>query len=948
MGQVLMNVWSARPRLSHVALFIFAYILGGGFAQALATVPGTGVSIWLPSGLFLATLIVAEKKSWPWWILAAFFSELAGNLLWFQNPLTAATFIFAGNAAEASVGAWILCRMYGKPMRLQTYGEVLSLILIGACISPLISATVGNLTLAAYGIHPFSASWILWWIGDGTGVATIAPLSLVVFQNWEKNDQVLTARWAEACALAAIFLAVAVLSVSGYEPYAYVVLPPLLWAAVRFEFKGAVLALVLLAVVATVVTISGASQFAGDPESQRQKQIMLQLFLGVSAFSALIVAAISRQHQETLATLKKSVATLKERERELSQLVDMLPIHIRRLTPEGNPIFFNKRLLDFFGLPNLSHLDEPGMSRLAVAIRSLVHPDDAEMFSDTIRRTLATGEPYTMRYRMRRADGVYRWVEGRGEPLRDEEGKVVQWLAVSIDIDDSVSAQQALHENERRLQRLVDAVPAQIWCSSPEGDPVYVNQQLRNFIGLDLEDFDAPNEPRREVAHRKQTHPDDIAAVRSRLDECRRTGEPFLMRYRMRRADGAYRWVEGRSEPYRDENGTIVQWYGVLFDIDEQVKAEETLREKERFLWQLVETLPAMIDCAAPDGEPIFRGKGLREFLGYELGTLDGTGKSRLDGTLDAGVHPDDVDDVKQHYARCLATGEPYARRHRFRRFDGEYRWVETRAAPMRDAKGTIIQWNVVCLDIDAEVKAEENFRLAQEGLARASQAASMAELSASIAHEVNQPLSAVINSTTACLSWLQADPANIERAKKSADRTIQSAHTAVDVIRRIRALFQQSVDIRDSTSLDAVVSEVRELVAADAAKSGVSIQADIEDDLELLAFDRVQIQQVLMNLVRNGIDAMASEGGDRFLQIRVYRADERVYTEVSDRGIGIQQPEKIFDPFFTTKNKGMGMGLAISRSIVEAHGGKLWAEDNHPNGAKFIFTLPTAIMAAA
>ncbi|WP_438754919.1 PAS domain-containing protein [Pararhizobium sp. O133] len=817
----------------------------------------------------------------------------------------------------------------------------------GACISPVISATVGSLTLAAYGIQPFGAAWVLWWIGDATGVATIAPLALVVFQNWNSTSQVSTARWAEACVLASIFLVVAILSATGYEPYAYIVLPPLLWAAVRFEFKGAVLALVLLAVIATVVTISGAHQFADDPESQRQKQIMLQLFLGISAFSALIVAAISRQHQQALATLKKSVAALKERERELSQLVDMLPIHIRRLTPRGDPIFFNKRLLDFFGLGDVSQLDQPGISRLDAATKSLVHPEDADRFSATMRHTLTTGEPYTMRYRMRRADGVYRWVEGRGEPLRDEEGTIVQWLAVSIDIDDSVHAQEALRENERRLQRLVDAVPAQIWCSSPEGDPIYINQQLRKYQGLELEDLDVPDEPRRQVAQRKHTHPDDVVAVSERLAECRRTGEPFHMKYRMLRADGVYRWVEGRSEPYRSEDGSIIQWYGVLFDIDDQVKAEETLREKERFLWQLVETLPAMIDCAGPDGEPIFRGKGLREFLGYELDTLDGVGKSRLDGTLDA-VHPDEIEGVKQHYARCLATGEPYARRHRFMRFDGQYRWIETRAAPMRNADGAIIQWNVVCLDVDAEVKAEENLRLAREGLARASQAASMAELSASIAHEVNQPLSAVINSTTACLSWLQANPPNIERAKKSADRIIQSAHTAVDVVRRVRSLFQQSMDVRDSTSLDAVVGEVRDLVAADAAKHGISIQADIEGGLELVAFDRIQIQQVLMNLVKNGIDAMEPEMEDRLLRIRTYRMDDRVCIEVSDRGTGVKQPEKIFDPFFTTKVKGMGMGLAISRSIIEAHGGKLWAEDNQPSGAKFIFSLPAAVMAVA
>ncbi|MGO4840237.1 PAS domain-containing protein, partial [Rhizobiaceae sp. 2RAB30] len=160
-----------------------------------------------------------------------------------------------------------------------------------------------------------------------------------------------------------------------------------------------------------------------------------------------------------------------------------------------------------------------------------------------------------------------------------------------------------------------------------------------------------------------------------------------------------------------------------------------------------------------PDGEPIYRSQQLRAFLGYQLEQLDGTGKSRLTGTLDAGVHPDDVSGVKTQYARCLATGEPYARRHRLRRFDGEYRWVETRAAPMRNSNGEIIQWNVFCLDIDGEVRAQEALRLAQDRLSRASQAASLAELSASIAHEVNQPLAAVVANSHACHRWLSAAP---------------------------------------------------------------------------------------------------------------------------------------------------------------------------------------------
>ena len=315
--------------------------------------------------------------------------------------------------------------------------------------------------------------------------------------------------------------------------------------------------------------------------------------------------------------------------------------------------------------------------------------------------------------------------------------------------------------------------------------------------------------------------------------------------------------MSGRAEPLRDESGRIVQWYGLSHDIDDQVRVEEALRERERFLWQLVETLPAMIDCAAPNGEPIYRSRQLREFLGYELEDLDGTGKSRLTGTLDAGVHPDDLAGVKENYAHSLSTGEPYGRRHRLRRFDGEYRWVETRAAPMRNDEGTIVQWNVICLDIEGEVRAQEELQLARESLARASQAASLAELSAAIAHEVNQPLAAIIANSNACQRWLSAAPPNLERAQKTVERIIHNANAAADVVSHIRALFKHSLEARTSTTIDSVIAEAHTLMAEEAARRRIRMNIEVEGDLPPVALDRVQVQQVLVNLIRNGMDAM-------------------------------------------------------------------------------------------
>lgn len=639
---------------------------------------------------------------------------------------------------------------------------------------------------------------------------------------------------------------------------------------------------------------------------------------------------------------RKTVDALRERERELSQLVDMVPGHLWRLDADGRPIFFNKRMVDFLGL-DVADAIEPGMSPLQSVIARIVHPDDAPKVADALSRCLVSGERFATTYRLRRFDGVYRWMSSGAEPMRDQGGCIVQWYGLCHDIDDEMHAKEALRRNERQLQQLIDAVPALIWTTDRDGLPTYVNKRFTSVTGATLEDITAPDgSPSLSVIH-----PDDRPAAAQSAARSFMTGSPYLMRYRQIRHGGAYRWTETRAEPLHDDAGGILQWYGVCYDIDDQVHAEAALRASERSLRQLVETLPAMIDCATPDGEPVYRSQQLREFLGYDLEALDETGASRLAGTLDAGVHPDDLADVKERYSRSLSTGEPYARKHRLRRFDGEYRWVETRAAAMRDAEGGIVQWNVICLDIESEVRAQEELRLAREGLARASQAASLAELSASIAHEVNQPLAAVVANSHACQRWLAAQPPNIERAQRTVDRIVRDANSAADVLSRIRALFRQSTETRNCTALSSVIDEARDLMAEEAARRGVRMAVDVERDLPPVMIDGVQIQQVLVNLMRNGMEAMELVSSGKLLQARVHRMAAMVQIEISDRGPGVAFPERIFEPFFTTKTHGMGMGLAICRSIVESHGGRLWAENGEPNGARFIFTLPVAADAA-
>ena len=216
--------------------------------------------------------------------------------------------------------------------------------------------------------------------------------------------------------------------------------------------------------------------------------------------------------------------------------------------------------------------------------------------------------------------------------------------------------------------------------------------------------------------------------------------------------------------------------------------------------------------------------------------------------------------------------------KYRMRRADGVYRWIDTRAEPLRNQDGTIAA--VVrrfLIDIDDEVRAqqaEEALRETSDKLAKATQAASLAELSASIAHEVNQPLAAIVANSHACQRWLSAEPANVERAKITVERIIRDANSAADVVGRIRALFRQSVEPRNSTTLPGVIAEARSLMAEEAARRRVRMDVDVESNLPPIAFDRVQIQQVLINLIRNGIDAMDSTRTIEFLAMRVRRME--------------------------------------------------------------------------
>jgi PAS domain S-box-containing protein len=570
------------------------------------------------------------------------------------------------------------------------------------------------------------------------------------------------------------------------------------------------------------------------------------------------------------------------------------------------------------------------------------HPDEYEHAAARWRRSLETGDPLFLERRIRRASGIFDWSRTAIVPTRDRRGNVTGWYGASMDLDAYRSAELALRERERELSQLVDMVPSHLWRLTADGQPVFFNRRMVDFLGFDIADMEGLEASKLEVLI-KALHPDDAARFKEGLDHSLATGEPFSMRYRLRRADDVYRWLSSRAEPMHDESGRIVQWYGLCHDIDDQMHVEEALRKSERELQELVDALPIHIWSWTPTGELAYVNKRYLDHLGLSEANFEDFAK-----VIQSLVHPEDSTAVRLKAAECLETGEAFMMRYRRRSADGTYRWMEGRSEPLRDQDGTIVRWYHVSIDIDDAVRTQEALRAAQETLARQSQAASLAELSASIAHEVNQPLAAVIANSHACQRWLTAEPPNLERAKKTVDRIVRDANSAADVVSRIRALFRQSADTRVNATLGTLVAEARDLMAEEATRRLVRIEMDIGEDLPAVILDGVQIKQVLVNLIRNGVESMGAAPGDRILRLRVRKTDDAVRAEVRDSGPGVEFPDRIFEPFFTTKEDGMGMGLAICRSIVESHGGRLWAERNEPHGAAFIFTLPVEAKAAS
>jgi PAS domain S-box-containing protein len=604
---------------------------------------------------------------------------------------------------------------------------------------------------------------------------------------------------------------------------------------------------------------------------------------------------------------------------QVQQFIETVPALIWIGTPQGRLDFVNQRLLDYCGLTgdDLHH----------EWWRNLVHPSDRDLVARNWLRCMSNGTSYIDQYRIRRADGEYRWIESVGEPFRGINGRISHWYGLLVDIDDRRKAQEALQASENELREILDTVPGMIAVANPEGDHEYANKRSLEYTGMSFQEL-------RSLGFISTVHPEEQPFVRGEWLRCAAAKQPFELDHRLRRYDGAYRMVHARVDPHLDAQGNIIRWYGLLTDIEDQRTAERALRASERQLRLITETIPAILTTRTATGELEYANQHFVDYTGKSVNELIQAGLAL--------VHPDDQESFSEVRQQCIGSGRSFEVTHRLRRSDGVYRWFQSRGEPLKDSSGKVLRWYDLVIDIDESKALENALRDTQARLARASQILAVAELAASIAHEINQPLSSVVANGHACQTWLSNEPPNIERARITVERIVRDAKGAAEVVRTIRSLFKQTEPTKELLDINDLIVEVHRLIENDVAKKGVYAKLELDRDIPRIVVDRIQIQQVILNLAQNALDAtISSIERPLYFVVRTRRDGNEIVVEVCDQGIGISDPDKVFEPFMTTKEDGMGMGLAISRSIIEAHDGQLWATPNIPKGATFIFTLP-------
>lgn len=502
---------------------------------------------------------------------------------------------------------------------------------------------------------------------------------------------------------------------------------------------------------------------------------------------------------------------------------------------------------------------------------------------------------------------------------------------------------EALHarRSEKELRDVIETIPAIAWSAFPDGSNAFANRRWTEYTGL-------PGEQTAGSGWQISIHPDDLPQHLQKWQASLASGEPFEVEVRMRRSDNQYRWHYVHGIALRDENGQILKWYGISTDVEERRQAQEALRRSEAYLAEGQKLAHTGSFAFNPNtnrvrywSEENFRIWGFDPQHGFPDRDM-----------IVQRIHPEDRDRFVEVTTGAFRKQKDYAVEVRIVLPDGTIQHIRSLGHPVVNSSGEleVVGTHVNITERKRAEEEHEKLRQLEVDLAHMNRVSILGELAASLAHEIRQPITAALLDAGTCLEWLGRDEPDIDEARQAVSRITLGVTRASDIISRLRSLFKKEEPQREPIDLNDVVREIIVLLRSEAARHRVSIHTELATDLPVINADRVQLQQVLMNLMLNAIDAMKNIDTPGELTIKTHHSTNgQLMVVVSDVGSGIpsDQASKIFDAFFTTKAQGTGMGLSISRSIIEAHGGRLWATANSPRGSTFQFTLPSEVKAA-